>query len=336
MFRHGADLNALKNTNLGGALMVQGEEENENTFWFLKGRLRRQEGTRQLRVECNYDGHNWIYNLFNTQKIGKLIITNTFDNEDNLPSDYIPGLKKLPKKLQDRYLYGSDTEMEGLVYDEFSEGRHVVEPFLIPDGWKKDLCLDHGLRNPTAVLWYAVDYDGNIVIYDEHYEAGKPVSYHSGEIKRRGILKGLCDPSLFNKNQSRGDYIYSIADEYRDYGINLIAAYRSQEEATINRVNEWFKADRIKIFKNCVHTIDEVSSWKWKALKPGVIRNDPEEPEDYRNHCCDDLKYIIASRCAASVIPEKKPDPDSLEFHLRQQEMKEKDWRSKYDNRRLS
>ena len=81
MFRHGADLNALKNSNLGGALMVQAEEENEDVFWFLNGRLRRREGTRQLRLECNYDGRNWIYRLFNVEKIGTLITTNTFDNE---------------------------------------------------------------------------------------------------------------------------------------------------------------------------------------------------------------------------------------------------------------
>ena len=41
MFRHGDDLNSLKNTTLGGALMVQAEEMTEDDLWFLKGRLSR-------------------------------------------------------------------------------------------------------------------------------------------------------------------------------------------------------------------------------------------------------------------------------------------------------
>jgi len=317
MFRHGEDINALKNANLGGALMVQGEEMNENDFWFLNGRLRRKEGTRQLRVECNYDGHNWIYKLFNEQKVGTLITTNTFDNKDNLPPDYIPNLEKLPKRLKDRHLYGTDSDAEGLIWDEYNETRHTVEPFEIPQGWEKGLALDHGFRNPTAVIWYAIDFDGTVFIYDEHYERGKPVSYHAEEIKKRNLFSGICDPSIFNKTQTRKERIFSIADEYLDYGITLRPAYKTQEEASLNRVNEFFKQDKIKIFKNCVNTIREVGNWKWKTLKPGVERNSPEEPVDLDNHTCDDLKYIINSRFSKSVQEIKeKIESHSLAAHL--------------------
>jgi PBSX family phage terminase large subunit len=328
MFRHGEDLNALKNTNLGGALMVQAEEHNEDDFWFLNGRLRRQEGTRQLRLECNYDGHNWIYRLFNEQKVGSLITTNTFDNEKNLPPDYIPNLKLLPKRLQDRHLYGSDVDTEGLVYDEFNETRHYIEPFVIPDTWERGFGLDHGFRNPTAVLWYAIDYDGVIYIYDEHYEKEKPISYHAEQIKPRGIFNGLCDPSVFNRTQSRQERIFSIADEYADYGIILRPAFKTKEEATINRVNEFFKQDKIKIFKNCSNTYREVGNWKWKALKPGSEHNDKEEPMDLDNHTCDVIKYIVASRISATARTEKPLYGErSLAAHLeRLEESKQREF----------
>lgn len=333
MFRHGEDINALKNANLGGALMIQAEEMNEDDFWFLNGRLRRKEGSRKLRLECNYDGKNWIYRLFNEQKIGKLITTNTFDNEKNLPPDYIPNLKLLPKRLQDRHLYGTDADTEGLVYDEFVEAKHAIEPFVIPNEWTKGFCLDHGLRNPTAVLWFAIDFDGTIFIYDEHYEKEKPVSYHAEEIKKRGIYSGITDPSVLNKTQSKGNYIYSIADEYMDNGINLVSAYKSKEEASINRVNEFFKIDKIKIFKNCVHTIREVISWKWKSLKPGVEKNNPEEPVDKDNHACDDIKYIVASRYHATIKQEPKPSKMTVAYDLMEQERIANDWRSKYETK---
>ena len=307
MFRHGDDLNALKNVNLGGCLMVQAEEMNEDDMWFLNGRLRRQEGTRQLRLECNYDGHNWIYNQFNIKKIGTLITTNTFDNELNLPPDYIPNLKLLPKRLQERHLYGSDADMEGRVWDEFSHEKNVIDPFYIPSGWDKIVILDHGATNPTAVLWAAIDWDGNIFIYDEHYEASKTVSHHANEIKKRDnseVKRWFIDPSCSAKTQQKkleGGIVelHSIIDEYRDYGLRFEPADNSLL-AGINRVNEYFKSGKLKIFKNCLNTLREVENWKWQKVKPGVERNAPEEPVDKDDHTCDCLRYLLMSRQSAS------------------------------------
>lgn len=307
MFRHGDDLNALKNANLGGALMVQAEEMTEEDFWFLKGRLRRKEGTRQLRLECNYDGKNWIHKLFNKDDSAikdsrKLVITNTFDNEKNLPPDYIPGLMMYPKKLQERYLYGSDADMEGVVWDEFSESRHVIDPFDIPNEWEKIRVLDHGVTNPTACLWMAIDYDGKIFVYREHYEKEKPVSYHAEQIKanQEKINDDLADPSIFAKTQARNGQLYSIADEYADYGLHFRPA-DNHVLAGINRVNEYLKLSKLFIFKNCTNLIDEVTQYKWQRVKPGQIKNEPDAPVKHKDHACDCLRYGVMSRPDSSV-----------------------------------
>lgn len=317
MFRHGADLNALKNINLGGCLMVQAEEMCEEDLWFLNGRLRRKEGTRQLRLECNYDGHNWIYDLFDIKKTGTLITTNTFDNEKNLPSDYIPNLKLLPKKLRDRYLYGSDADMEGAVWDEFDRGKNVRDPFYIPESWERAVILDHGFTNPTAVLWAAIDWDGVVYIYDEHYEANKTVSHHAGEIKKRdnsNVKTWLIDRSCFAKTQMKGETLYAIADEYKDYGINFQPAGNGPNTLlpSINRVNEYFKDSKLIIFKNCVNTLREVENWKWRKLRPGIIKNEPDEPMDKDDHACDDIRFLIISRPTTTVLPTEPPlNPNS-------------------------
>lgn len=317
MFRHGDDINALKNANLGGALMVQGEEMNEEDFWFLNGRLRRKEGTRQLRIECNYDGHNWIYKLFNIEKIGTLITTNTFDNKENLPEDYIPTLEKLPKKLKERHLYGSDADMEGVVWDEFSFEHNVIDPFEVPKEWNRIVVLDHGITNPTAVGWGAIDQDGIVYIYDEHYEAGKIISHHASEINKRdnsNVKDWLIDPSCRAKINSKNGQLYSVVDEYMDYGICFNPADNALL-AGINRVNEYFKLGKIKIFKSCTNIIRDVSNWKWKALKAGVTKNQPEQPEDKDDHGCDVVRYMIMSRPALTVIKnEVKVEHHSAEW----------------------
>jgi phage terminase large subunit len=314
MFRHGDDINALKNANLGGALMVQAEEMSEEDLWFLNGRLRRQQGTRQLRLECNYDGHNWIYQKFNEEKIGALILSNTFDNEKNLPAEYIPNLMKLPKRLQERHLFGSDTDAEGLCFDEFSQGVHVIDPFEIPENWDRIVALDHGFTNPTAVGWGAVDCDGRIFIYDEHYEKEKVVSYHAGEIKKRdnkNVRDWLIDPSCQNRINQRDGMIFSIIDEYRDHGLNFRPA-NNEVLAGINRVNEFFKAKNLFIMKNCTNLIREIGAYKWQMLKPGMMKNQPDHPIKMNDHCVDFLRYLVMSRPPRSEVKKVYPKPGEM------------------------
>jgi PBSX family phage terminase large subunit len=315
IFAHGDDLNSFKNINLGGAGMIQAEEMSEEDFWFLKGRLRRKEGTRQLRLECNFDGKNYIYKLFNEQKLGHLITTNTFDNERNLPSDYILGLKKLPKKMQERHLYGSDDDMEGLVWDEFSQSTSVVDPFYIPEDWDKRIAIDYGYTNPTAVLWGATDWDGNTYIFDEHYEANKPISYHADKIKERkyqNIKQRVIDPSTFSKTQHKDSGVFSIADEYLANGICLEPA-NNDVLLGLTKVNEGFKSRKLFIFKSCTNLIREIQGYKWKKLKLHSDKNAPEEPVKKDDHANDALRYLYMTRPEESELEDisKRINPNS-------------------------
>jgi PBSX family phage terminase large subunit len=334
LFIHGDDLNSLKNINAGFCGMIQAEEMCEDDFWFLNARLRRQNCSRQLKLECNYDGHNWIYKVFDEKKTGTLITSNTFDNQANLPPDYIPNLKLLPKKLQERHLYGSDADMEGLVFDEFSMGINIIAPFEIPVEWNKIVGLDYGVTNPTAVLFCAVDWDGRLFIFDEHYESGKIVSYHAEKIKDRGyqnIKDYLIDPSCRAKVNAKAGQFYSVIDEYMDNGINFTPANNSML-AGINRVNTAFKDKQLFIFKNCVNTIREVSNWKWKKLKPGIQKNEPDEPENRDDHTCDALRYIVMSRPLTSIPDTSIPiERGSVADFMYQDELMVKDWKRKYN-----
>lgn len=326
MFRHGSDIDSLKNTNLSGALFIQAEEMKEQEFWFVCGRLRRKQGSLQLRIEANYNGHNWIYKLWKKKDVTiplgssitaddfHLIETNTLDNKENLPASYIASLEMLPEKLKRRHYLGSWDEAQGLVYDEYSENKHNVDPIHIPEGWEKGFVLDHGFTNPTAVLWYAIDWDGNIWLTDEHYETGKPPSYHAEQIKKRKISSGYCDPSVFSKTQSRGvnSELFSIADEYRDFGIVLKPALRGSDASGIARVNEMFKAGKIRVFNTLTHFTEEINNWKYRTLNARVITNVPEEPEDKDNHLMDDLKYLVVSRFQKSEFPKTKIIDNSI------------------------
>lgn len=77
------------------------------------------------------------------------------------------------RTLQSRRYGKFATAAEGLVYPEFDEGIHVIEPFAVPKEWQDTLSIDPGLNNPLSVHWYAVDYDDNVYVVYEHYEEEK-------------------------------------------------------------------------------------------------------------------------------------------------------------------
>lgn len=109
MFRHGAEYNVLKNINLSGFLMEQGEEfDSVEAFNFLRGRLRRNTSTfRQGILIANVNGHNWIYDRWKANQgmdqDYDLYESGTFDNKKNLPSDFVSDLKKMESESPNHY-----------------------------------------------------------------------------------------------------------------------------------------------------------------------------------------------------------------------------------------
>ena len=108
MFRHGAELNVLKNINLSIAGIEQAEEfETDETFTFLRDRLRRQNAPyRQLCLIANANGHNWIWKLWKNNPKSEeyhLEEATTFDNEDNLPADFIADLRQMELDAPSHY-----------------------------------------------------------------------------------------------------------------------------------------------------------------------------------------------------------------------------------------
>jgi hypothetical protein len=108
MFRHAAEVNVLKNINLSMFAIEQAEEfETEEQFVYLRDRLRNQATPyRQGIVIANANGHNWLWRLWVNNPNGEeydLSTANTFDNEENLPADFIEDLKRMEKDAPNHY-----------------------------------------------------------------------------------------------------------------------------------------------------------------------------------------------------------------------------------------
>lgn len=361
----------IKSLNLGFACVDQLEEIEEAVFLAIKGRLRRNNSSKNFFAKCNPEGHNWMwhkwkeepyYDYLNNQRIpvntaiqvialieelaSKRILINksaeivaqkfknlsvdqiktlydksqyelfeatTLENV-YLPPEYVNELLSYPEKWVKRYVYCSWDDFEGIVYSEFVEARHKIDPYQPADNEQFYIILDYGFRNPTAILYAATDYDGVTRIYDEYYESGKLISDISKDVRRYRNWQHttrLIDPSAYNVQRDGK----SVADEFAiENGISFIPADNSVAQG-INRVNELFKDDKLFVCSNCVNFLREIGNYKWKEIKPGQPRNEYEEPVKKNDHLMDDVRYL-ANWIYTPVELKPQPEPKDRQYHF--------------------
>ena len=230
--------------------------------------------------------------------------------EDNpyLPSDEIELLSRsLSEEVLDSRKYGKFGAEGGLVYTEFEEGIHVIEPFCVPPEWQDQISIDPGLNNPLSCHFYAVDYDGIIYVVAEHYAKGKDIDYHAEKIfktadsigwrrDQKGRLTALID-SAANQHTLAG--VKSVAELFYERGILVNTDVDKELFAGIARVKSLFKRrpPAIFIFKNCVNLIRELKGYWWGNGDVPIKRDD---------HALDELRYYVMSRPDASKRSEEK------------------------------
>lgn len=345
IFRHLDDLRKLTNMNLSGFWIDQAEEVSEEAFNYLNGRIRRQKGPRGQIIKrregfitFNMEGHNWIWRRFlkKKDKTGEplknaadyeLIIATSLENPYT-PQDYKDTIMSMPDEWVKRFVYGDWDQFAGQIFSEWMPALHVIPGFTIPNSWPRFRSIDHGQNNPTACLWFAVDFDGNVYVYQEYYQPDAPVSEHVQSILRMsqiGTTAGRAmmdeyegtyiDPSTHAKNREKNGKKFSVADEYTEAGILTMPA-QNDVMAGINRVKEYLRinpkrwhpikadidgapmqgAPRLFVFESCTNLIEEMGQYKWKPLRVGVDENNPAQPVKHKDHAVDALRYFLMSR----------------------------------------
>lgn len=219
----------------------------------------------------------------------------------------------LDKSTLDSRRYGRFSEGEGLVYPEFDENVHVIEPFQVPAEWQDTISIDPGLNNPLSAHWYCVDWDGNIYVVAEHFAAGKDIDYHAQAIRNmsarlgwktdnKGRLRALIDSAA---NQRTLASLKSVTELFSERGILVNPNVNKDVFAGISRVKSFLKEGNgegnLYIFSNCVNMIEEFKGYFWAGGDTPVKRDD---------HCMDELRYYIMTR---PVPPSKDREISAVE-----------------------
>ena len=214
--------------------------------------------------------------------------------------------------------YGKFSTGEGLVYPEFDQSVHVVDPFDIPKEWQATISIDPGLTNPTCALFFAVDFDGVIYVVDEHFEAGVSIDTHVAKIfaiadklnwKRdgKGRLYALIDSAA---NQHTLACQKSVAELFSEKGILVNTAVNKDLYSGIQRLKSLFeqKPPRIYIFKTCSNLIREIKSYWWGS---------GDRPKKEDDHALDALRYFVMSL----PKPSKPIAPPKTQIQLDKEKM---------------
>ena len=207
--------------------------------------------------------------------------------------------------------YGRFRANGGLVYPEFDENLHVIEPFNVPIDWYDNISIDPGLKNPLSCHFYAVDYDGTVYVIAEHFEAEQTVAYHAAKIKeicdrlswgrdKNGKIRALIDSAA---NQKTLAATQSVSELFYEQGINVNPQVNKDLFSGIARVKQYLKPasgkPRLYIFSTCVNLIRELKSYRW-----GAGENDA--PKKVDDHALDELRYYIMTKPENSAPKKQK------------------------------
>lgn len=239
--------------------------------------------------------------------------------------DYKANLLSMPEQQRRQLLDGDWTVADGAAFQEFRHKIHVVKPRDIPHDWKRFRSCDYGYSSHSAVHWFAIEPQTEILIlYRELYttkmtarDLGKKIlELEAGE----NIQYGVLDSSCWHVRGINGP---TIEEEMRQTGCRWRPSDRSAQSrgAGKNRIHELLKVfedDKnspaygrpgLEIFDTCRQIIADLP----------VIPSHPDGKEDiddrYRSdHAYDSLRYAVMSRPKSvspfgEFTPRDKPSP---------------------------
>jgi phage terminase large subunit-like protein len=205
--------------------------------------------------------------------------------------------------------------------------------FSTPSACLWAVLLPSGFKFPAGVgsVWDGRELDRQVLlVYREYYVTQRTIPVQAadiiaasgnqrvptgavglgGQLKYRESQVGeqyrftVCDPSIFNEDQSAFERGESKASIFRRNGIELKKGKRASGpdgHTLVATVRIWFENDKIVFFDDCENAIYEHESWRYRSNSDGVVAGN-EPFEDHDNHTADSLKALLAEDLSADSI----------------------------------
>ena len=200
-----------------------------------------------------------------------------------------------------RLFEGKAAQAEGVIYEDWNEAVHVIEPFEIPDDWRRFRVVDFGYTNAFVCQWWALDGDGRMYLYREIYHTKRLVEDHARQIvelsEGENIEMTVCDHDAEDR---------ATLDRH---GVPTEGAEKAVS-AGIQAVQSRLKTagdgrPRLFVFNNALHeldpdldmehkttcTQDEFAGYVWDKSADG--KPNKETPHKVDDHGMDATRYGV-------------------------------------------
>lgn len=265
---------------------------------------------KRMYLTCNPGGvgHAWVKRLFIDRAYRgseapddyAFIAARVYDNGALLESDpgYVRMLENLPEDLRRAWLDGDWNVFAGQYFKMWDERIHLIEPFPIPQEWRRYLALDYGL-DMLAAYWIAQDAKGRAYVYREVYRSGLLIS-EAAELlcsrNKEGVSVIYAPPDLWNRRQDTGK---SVADIFAEHGLYLQKADNRRVQGWYD-LSEWLRVREergeryanLRIFKNCENLARCLPLLQCDRENPNDVAGEPHE----LTHGPDAIRYFVAGR----------------------------------------
>lgn len=299
----------------------------EYMYIYMLSRLRgANDFPKQIKSSTNPGsvGHAWVKERFIDPAPPGVVIQTKTGTKRFIPSkvtdnrflvekdpDYVKRLQNLPESERKALLEGSWDIMEGQYFPEFKQEIHVVEPFEIPDHWRKYRAIDYGL-DCAACVWTAFDELGNAYTYRDFAKGELIISDAARAIvalTNEPIICTYAPSDLWSRSRDTGR---SQAEMFGSNGMTLYKVKNSRIDSHMT-VKEWLnpvdngtgeKIPRWRIFNTCRELI--------KCLP--LLLHDDRNPSDASTqphnitHIIDAQRYLFDGRPRPATITQPKED----------------------------
>lgn len=227
---------------------------------------------------------------------------------------YLARLDSLTGARYERMRWGKWVAAEGLVYAEWEESVHLIDPFKVPNSWTRWATVDFGYTNPFVWQDWREDPDGRLYLVNELYFTRRLVEDHAKHIKEHLLT--------YPSGQERGPRPRAIFADHdaedratleRHLGMGTQPATKTVSDG-IQAVQSRLKVQpdgkpRLFIVRGALVerdaaleaaslpmcTAEEITGYVW-AVKPGSAGGLKEAPVKENDHGMDALRYMAAAR----------------------------------------
>lgn len=291
----------------GSVDIVWMEEANlftEDDYNEVMARMRGKAASwRQVIVSTNPDRPtHWIKRRLIDGQQAAVYYSRAADNQHN-PPEYVDILAKMTGVMRLRLSEGQWVQAEGVVYEGFDDATHWIEPFEIPQSWRRFRSIDFGFTNPFVCQWWAADEDDRLYLYREIYMTRRTVRAHATQIK--ALSEGetytwtVCDHDAEDRATLEENEIYNQAADKR-IKVGIEAVTERLKAAGDGRPRIFFLRNALveqdaalEAAKKPTYTYQEFAGYVWP--KGADNKSMKELPVDMDNHGMDSTRYMVMS-----------------------------------------